>query len=188
MSDVSDSSTAATPLPPLESLPQGLIDQGQQWLQRLLELCGLPAQVEGRWAEALGDSSGEPEPVIWLAIAAETLDSQQQDILLGNGATVLDSIQYLASLLLNLHQPRDAQFPYVVDLNDYRQRRQAELQAMADAAVAQVRQSGQNYELPGLSSAERRQIHHLLKGFEDIETHSHGKEPDRRLVVTLSRV
>ena len=37
--------------------------------------------------------------------------------------------------------------------------------------------------MPLLSSAERRQIHNLLKDMEDMETESRGQEPDRRLVV-----
>ena len=40
-------------------------------------------------------------------------------------------------------------------------------------------------EITALSSAERRQIHTLLKEATDLETESQGEEPHRRLVVRL---
>lgn len=56
---------------------------------------------------------------------------------------------------------------------------------MAAEAADQVLASGEEYELKGLSSAERRQLHHFLKAKEGLSTFSRGKEPDRRLVVCL---
>jgi spoIIIJ-associated protein len=56
---------------------------------------------------------------------------------------------------------------------------------MAENAAQQVRMTGKEYEMKSLSSAERRQVHTLLKDCPDLETYSRGKEPDRRLVVRL---
>ncbi len=67
----------------------------------------------------------------------------------------------------------------------YRAKRLGELKAMALEAAEQVLASGQSYELKGLSSAERRQLHHVLKAQDGLSTFSRGKEPDRRLVVCL---
>jgi spoIIIJ-associated protein len=41
--------------------------------------------------------------------------------------------------------------------------------------------------MAALSAAERRQVHTYLKDYEDLETYSRGKEPDRRLVVRLAQ-
>lgn len=169
---------------------QDLLDRAQQWLETVLSLAGMPTSVTAEFVEPLGHADGpEGDPdldhdfVIWLAIAPEGLTPAQIDHLLGEKGAVLDALQYLASLLLNLHQPKEHQFPYTIDLNGYRAQRQAELSQLAAATVAQVRETGQEAEIQHLSSAERRQVHTLLKGHEDLETFSRGKEPDRRLVV-----
>ncbi|MGF1674876.1 MAG: R3H domain-containing nucleic acid-binding protein, partial [Rivularia sp. (in: cyanobacteria)] len=49
--------------------------------------------------------------------------------------------------------------------------------------IDQVRNTGREVEVKSLSSAERRQVHTLLKEFEDLESFSQGKEPHRHLVV-----
>ncbi len=54
---------------------------------------------------------------------------------------------------------------------------------MIDEVIDRVRTTGREVEVKSLSSAERRQVHTLLKGFEDLESFSQGKEPHRHLVV-----
>ena len=47
-------------------------------------------------------------------------------------------------------------------------KRQAELQTIADEAAQQVAASGEEYEIKGLSAAERRQVHGLLGDYEQL--------------------
>ena len=54
-------------------------------------------------------------------------------------------------------------------------------------AAEQVLASEREFEIKGLSSAERRQVHHFLKAHGGLATFSRGKEPDRRLVVSLEK-
>ncbi|MGB3294945.1 MAG: R3H domain-containing nucleic acid-binding protein, partial [Phormidesmis sp.] len=56
---------------------------------------------------------------------------------------------------------------------------------IADEAAQQVMASSQEYEVKGLSAAERRQLHGLLGEHEQLETFSRGREPERHLVVKL---
>jgi spoIIIJ-associated protein len=150
------------------------------WLSKLLVLQGLNAKVSGhRETDDSGDSS------YWLTIEDEHLSAQQVEGLLGPKGAVLDSVQYLANTILNLGQDPEAQQSYTVELAGYRQRRQAELKAMADAAAQHAMETGKEYEICDLSSAERRQMHNFLKGYDGLETFSRGKEPDRRLIVRL---
>ena len=153
--------------------------QGRQWLEELLKIAGSPAQV------TVDSSKLESEGSNWLIIDDRTLSSQQIDRLIGDNGSVLDAIQYLANTTLNLGQPETLQTAYTIELAGYRVRRQAELQSLAEQAVQQVRSTGREYEMADLSAAERRQVHTYLKAFEDLETFSRGKEPDRRLVVRL---
>lgn len=155
------------------------VQQGKTWLEELLTLAGLPASVETN-ADKLST-----EGSCWLTIDNSSLSSEQVQTLLGADGSVLDAIQYLANTTLNLGHAEEQQTAFTVELGGYRVQRQAELQALADQAVEQVRQSGQEYEMASLSSAERRQVHTYLKEFADLETFSRGREPDRRLVVRL---
>lgn len=160
-----------------------LRQRGQQWLEELLRLSRLPAEV--RVTEA--DGPKDDKPSYWLTIERTKLTAQQIEILIVPEGAVLDAIQYLANSILNLGQDEDEQAAYTIELDGYRLRRQEELQALAAHAARKVRETGQEFEMKYLSSAERRQVHTFLKECEDLETESRGQEPDRRLVVRLAK-
>lgn len=151
--------------------------RGQDWLEEFMSLAGLPVSVTADYQLAAMEES------CWLTIDSSALTPEQIEALIGPDGAALDAIQYLATTTLNIGQPEDQQGAYTIELNQYRARRQAELQAMAEQAAQQVRDTGEEFEMAALSSAERRQVHTLLKPFEDLETYSRGREPDRRLVV-----
>ena len=54
---------------------------------------------------------------------------------------------------------------------------------MTQEAVEKVKQTGQEVEIAGLSSAERKQIHSLLQDVENLTTESRGQEPERKLII-----
>ncbi len=153
--------------------------RGKQWLEQLLTLMSCPASIQALTPEQSDQSSQ------WLEIEQQSLNEHQLATLLGQDGDTLDAIQYLANTLLNLQLQESEQCAYTIELAGHRLRRQAELQQMAEAAVLRVRESSEAYEMPELSSAERRQVHMLLKDYPDLETFSQGREPDRRLVVRL---
>lgn len=153
------------------------MQRGQQWLQELLHLGDLKVDVKSELHPDYGGDS------CWLVIDDSQLSSDQITTLLGANGDVIDAMQYLANTILNLGLESDQQCAYTVELAGYRLRRFKELDAMAETAVAQVRETGQEYELKDLSAAERRQVHTILKEYGDLETFSRGQEPDRRLVV-----
>ncbi|MDE5075250.1 MAG: RNA-binding protein [Trichodesmium sp. St15_bin1_1] len=152
------------------------LDQGQQWLERLLNLAKIPAKVIAR----------QQEDSYWLTIDETNLTPEQVSVLVGVDGKVIDAIQYLTNTILNISNDNYEQhLAYTVEIGGYRARRQEELLLMAEYAAKKVRLTRQDYELTSLSSTERRQIHTMLKDCEDLETYSHGQEPDRRLVVRI---
>jgi spoIIIJ-associated protein len=153
------------------------MQRGQQWLEELLRLSGLPAAVTTELNASFAEES------CWLTIDETALRPEQVEILIGTGGSVLDSIQYLTNAILNLSQEREQQKAFTVELAGYRLRRYAELKAIAEQAAANVQETGAELELKALSSAERRQVHTMLKEYGDLETFSRGQEPDRRLVI-----
>lgn len=155
------------------------MQRGQQWLEQLLSLSKLPAKVTVTdITEAHSD-----KPNYWLTIDETKLTPEQIQILIGPDGTAIDAIQYLANSILNIGQTEDGQASYTIELDGYRLRRQAELRAMAEYAAQKVRETGEEFEMKALSSAERRQVHTFFKEWEDLESQSRGQEPDRRLVV-----
>ena len=158
------------------------IQRGQKWLETLLKLMNIPADVQvGRLEE-----DGEQILSCWLTIDDSRFESSQISSLIGKKGDTIDAIQYLANALLNIggdetHRPCF----YTVELNGYRIRRQAELVAIAQSAAAKVRETGTPEEIKYLSSVERRQIHSILESSEDLTTESQGNEPERRLIVKL---
>jgi len=167
----------------------GSIDRGVEWLTELLRLAGFPALVRadvntiGTLQGANAFSEDTPPQDWWLTIDHTSLATEQVEGLLGQDGAVLDAIQYLGNAILNLHQTQEHQQAYTVELAGYRAQRQAELKTIAEQAAEHVRQTGTEYEIPALSSAERRWIHTYLQPCGDLETESRGKEPDRRLVI-----
>ncbi|HEY9726202.1 MAG TPA: R3H domain-containing nucleic acid-binding protein [Chroococcales cyanobacterium] len=155
------------------------MQRGQQWLEEFLRLSKLPARVEA----IQSDDPQDDKPNYWLTIDETKLTPQQIQTLIGSDGTVLDALQYLTNSILNLGQEDQEQAAYTIELDGYRLRRQAELQALAAHAAQQVRETGEEFEMKSLSSAERRQVHTFLKACDDLETQSRGQEPDRRLVV-----
>ncbi|UBF24786.1 RNA-binding protein [Kovacikia minuta CCNUW1] len=156
-----------------------LSQRGQEWLEELLRLAGLPVAVEPEL------NPGFAEDSCWLKIDETNLAPEQVQALIGSDGVVLDSIQYLMNATLNLGQESEKQGAFTVELAGYRLRRYSELKAMAEQAADHVRETGEEFELKSLSSAERRQVHTMLKEYEELETYSRGQEPDRRLVVRL---
>jgi spoIIIJ-associated protein len=166
---------------------QKQIERGSAWLGQLLMLSNFPAEVKADLSAPLAHSpaaADTQDEVVWLNIEADGLSEQQVEMLVGDRGCVLDAIQYMASLELNLHMDSEAQLPFVVDLNGYRDRRLEELRALVDEAATQLEAGSPEFEIQSLSSAERRQVHTVFKdNFPDFETFSRGKEPDRCLVV-----
>ena len=155
------------------------LNSGKEWLQELLELMGLAAEVETEGFETVKVDSSS----CWLNIDSSSFSPEQKQQLIGNKGESIDAIQYLANTILNLDRDSEAQNSFVVELDGYRVKRNRELDDLTQDAIARVRETGREVEIPGLSSAERKQVHFLLQGIGDLSTESRGQEPDRRLVV-----
>ena len=145
------------------------MQRGQQWLERLMQLMGVSATVQAELQAIATDTGDRSEPdSFWLTINENNLQPEQIQILIGVQGSVLDAMQYLANAALNVSQPQEQQAAYTIELDGYRVRRQAEIQAIAADAIEQVRATGTEVEIKSLSSAERRQIHTFMFGYPKV--------------------
>jgi spoIIIJ-associated protein len=154
-------------------------DRGQQWLTQVLSLSGIAAPVRAEIRESLREHS------CWLEIDATTLSEAQQQSLIGEKGQTIDALQYLANVVLNHDLPESEKGAYTIDLAGYREARHVELEKLAESAITQLQSGQTEAEIPHLSAAERRQLHHWIEQSGEYSTFSRGQDADRRLVVCL---
>lgn len=111
-----------------------------------------------------------------------TVNGDELGILIGKHGATIDALQHLAFRAASRGFPDRKQV--TVDAAGYRDRREAALHRMADRASAEALRFDRPVELEPLRAAERKIVHLYLSQRTDIETHSEGDEPERRLVIS----
>jgi spoIIIJ-associated protein len=114
-----------------------------------------------------------------------TVNGEELGLLIGKHGSTIDALQHLAYRAAFRGQAERKQV--VVDAAGYRERREVTLHRMADRAVTDTLSFGRPVELEPMRPAERKIVHLYLRDRTDVETHSEGDEPERRLVVTPLR-
>lgn len=114
-----------------------------------------------------------------------TVNGDELGLLIGKHGATIDALQHLA--FRAAFRGLDARKQVTVDAAGYRDRREAALHRMADRAAAEARRFDRAVELEPMRAAERKIVHLYLRERTDVETHSEGDEPDRRLVVSPLR-
>ena len=112
-----------------------------------------------------------------------TVNGPELGLLIGRHGSTIDALQDVASRAAYAQAPGDRK-RVVVDAAGYRERREATLKRQADRAVADALDFGRAVELEPMGPHERKVVHTYLAERADVETHSEGDEPERRLVVT----
>lgn len=101
--------------------------------------------------------------------------------LIGRKGERLSALQHLVNLMLSKRM--GAWTRVLVDVEDYRGRRERQLRDIALRAAARVVETGKMLQLDPMPALERRWVHIALRDHEGVATHSIGEEPDRRIVV-----
>ena len=98
----------------------------------------------------------------------------------GESLTALQRVLYMAFA----REDQDKKF--LVNVNDYKERRTTQLHEMAKAAAERVLESGQPYGFSYLSASERLVVHEFIAStpeFSGLESYSVGDGPRRRLYI-----
>ncbi|MBA2421109.1 MAG: KH domain-containing protein [Thermoleophilaceae bacterium] len=114
-----------------------------------------------------------------------TVNGEDLGLLIGKRGATIDALQHLA--LRAAFRGEADRRRVVVDAAGYRERREAVLHRAAEHAVSEALDFGRPVELEPMRPAERKVVHLHLRERTEVETHSEGDEPDRRLVVTPVR-
>ncbi len=113
---------------------------------------------------------------------AYSLEGNDLGVLIGHHGEVLDSLQYLLSLVTNRHG--DDYVRVSIDIENYRAKRENTLKALARKTAGRVKKSGRNVTFEPMSAYERRIIHSQAQEVGGVTTHSIGSGDERRVVMS----
>jgi len=149
---------------------QLILDIVTEFLQGLLDRMGLNAAIE---STVVYDGD---EPTYRLNITGDDLG-----ILIGRRAETLESIQYLARLVVNQRTHRWHRIE--VDVENYKQRREQSLQRLAREMADRAVSEGRTIVLEPMPPRERRLIHLALRDRDDVRTESIGEGDHRKVTI-----
>ena len=152
-----------------EASPEALA-AGQRILETLMGHLGFDAKVE----VAAGETSR-------LNVVAQGDDRESLGALIGRKGERLSALQHLVNLMLS--KEMGSWTRVLVDVEDYRGRRERQLRELADRAAARVMETGKMLQLEPMPALERRWIHLTLRDHAGVATQSIGEEPNRRVVL-----
>ena len=147
--------------------PAEPVERVREILRRLIAHLGLRGSVDvvEREDEILAEVSGS-----------------ELGLLIGKHGSTLDAIQSVCAQAA--FRGAEVRKRVVVDAAGYRERREAALRRHADRGAADALRYGRPVELDSMGAQERRVVHGYLKERPDVDTHSEGDEPFRRIVIT----
>ncbi|MFL5643423.1 MAG: RNA-binding cell elongation regulator Jag/EloR [Chloroflexota bacterium] len=152
-----------------EASPEALA-AGKAILERLMGHLGFDVRVEVE----TGETSR-------LNVVADGDEKEALGALIGRKGERLSALQHLVNLMLS--KEMGSWTRVLVDVEDYRGRRERQLRELADRAAARVVETGKMLQLEPMSALERRWIHLSLRDNPSVATQSIGEEPNRRVVL-----
>ena len=115
-------------------------------------------------------------------IRMELRSDNKSGTIIGRRGETLDSIQYLASILVN--KDSEDYCRLLLDSNGYREKRRKTLEQLAEKIARSVLRSGRSTTLEPMNPYERRIIHSKISEIEGVTSKSAGEDPYRKVVVS----
>lgn len=115
------------------------------------------------------------------------IDASQEDagLLIGFHGENIQSLQLILAQIYN--KDKKDWKPIVINIGDYRQKREQALKTMAVNAAQRVKITQKPVTLPYLTSSERRIVHLALSEDEEVQTISIGEGRQRKLTIELKK-
>lgn len=147
-----------------------IAEKGKQFLEDMFKQMGLTVFIE---------KMTTPDKITF------QVHGDELGILIGKHGQTLDAIQYLTNLVANKEVAGHCHV--VVDVENYRSRREETLVNLAKRLASKVRRNRQKVSLEPMNAFERKIIHTALQGERNIVTDSEGVEPYRHVVIFYKR-
>jgi spoIIIJ-associated protein len=150
-----------------------VLTKTEEYIHQLLAVFELQAEVT---AEFTASDDGTMDKYVLVKLNGDGLNE-----LVGFHGKNMEAVQTVVSLMLSRGFQKDLRV--LLEVNDYREKREKYLQSVAQRAALEVKSSGQDVELPAMKPYERRVVHMALRQEEGIATESIGEGEDRRIVI-----
>jgi spoIIIJ-associated protein len=147
-------------------------------LEELLEHMDIAGYVTAVRSTAPAQDGGVEESI---TLHVEGADEEAMGLLIGRHGDTLRSLQFIVNLIAGKSNRRWPQI--IVDVGNYRQRRQEMLESMALRMAERVRQTGRPHTFEPMSGADRRAIHLALRSDATVYTESDGEGERRKIVI-----
>ena len=138
--------------------------------------------VEDLLAKMGIDATAEPNVVnehMYVDILGD--DEDDMALLIGRHGATLDAIQELTRMVVG--RRLDERCRIMVDVEDYRKRREERIIERALQSAHRVLETGQEQVLDPMNPYERKLVHDAVADLGGLETSSQGEEPNRSVVI-----
>ena len=153
---------------------EDLEEQGEvaaEFLEGLLARMGMSAEVEPAFEDG----------TMYVDVLGDGPDDEDIGLLIGRHGQTLEALQELTRVAVGQRTGMRARI--VVDVEDYRRRQRARLEARAREVAKRVARSGQEEELEAMSPFDRKVVHDAVSAIPGVQSASRGEEPERRVVI-----
>lgn len=142
------------------------VAKAREFLQEVLKNMGMQVMIE---------KMIKPDKIIL------HLHGKNLGILIGKHGQTLDALQYLTNLTTN--QGKETRHFIMLDVENYRHRREETLKQLALRLSGRVKKKGDKVVLEPMNGYERKIIHVALQDAEHVRTESEGQDPYRHVVI-----
>ena len=145
-------------------------EEATSLLTELIEKMGIEAKVTGEPTEDGG--------------ARLNVESEDSAILIGRKGRNLQALQYVLNRMMRGADAPDTVERFIVDIEDYLERRRESLEEMAQQLALKAKETGKEVRVKPLNPQERRIVHLTLQDDLDLRTFSLGNTSMRTIVIS----
>lgn len=142
-------------------------EKAKEFLNAVLTEMGLDATLETK----------QVDDRVYINISGEKMG-----MVIGKRGDTLDALQYLTNIVVN--KGHQGYVKIMLDTENYRRRREDTLKKVAYKFAKKAVQTKKPVILEPMNPYDRRIVHSALQDSKTVKTHSEGKEPFRRVVIT----
>ena len=142
------------------------VENAKDLLKGLIERMGVEVEIEGRLRDGC----------IWLEVTGD-----MEGILIGKHGRTLEALQVIVSRMTCKGAKNPARI--VVDVGQYRQRREESLAKLANRMGEKVKREGKTVTMGPFNAHDRRIIHMALQDDQHVKTESIGEGPLKKIAI-----
>jgi spoIIIJ-associated protein len=112
------------------------------------------------------------------------ISTDSGNLLIGRAGQCINALEYIIQLMLNTNSNTRAKVS--IDIENYRQKQEERLKAIANKAIEYVKRTKKIYRFEPMSAKERKFLHIYLKNIGGFDTFSEGEGLKRKVGVKLA--